>query len=273
MTDTSGFGGFSMLELFKLEAESHCAALSDGLLALERSPNDRAVVEPLMRAAHSIKGAARIVGLDVIVSLAHVMEECFLAAKDGREPLTSARVDQLLKGVDVLGEVRTLAEADLPAWTAGQAERIAGLVAQLKAPPPAAAPAPAQAPPPPTVAAPAAIPAPVLAPPAASPAGPFPAPPPVPTPAAVAPAPPGSTLPMSRSRGRFPPPPAQKPVRLARARRSIALHAVDVRPCRAAYPARIVPGPTPPRWAESPRRRCSGRSCARARESRARAIR
>lgn len=189
MTDTSGFGGFSMLELFKLEAESHCAALSDGLLALERSPNDRAVVEPLMRAAHSIKGAARIVGLDVIVSLAHVMEECFLAAKDGREPLTSARVDQLLKGVDVLGEVRTLAEADLPAWTAGQAERIAGLVAQLKAPPPASAPAPAQAEPPAAIAAPAAIPASVPAPPAASPPAPSPSPPPVPAPAAAGPAP------------------------------------------------------------------------------------
>ena len=75
MSDSTGFGGFSLLELFKLEAESHCAALSEGLLALEKSPGDRSVVEPLMRAAHSIKGAARIVGLDVLVALAHVMEE------------------------------------------------------------------------------------------------------------------------------------------------------------------------------------------------------
>jgi two-component system sensor histidine kinase and response regulator WspE len=136
MSESTGFGGFSLLELFKLEAETHCAALSEGLLTLERSPTDRSVVEPLMRAAHSIKGAARIVGLDVIVSLAHVMEECFLAAKEGREVLVPARVDQLLKGVDVLGEVRSLAEADLPAWTQAQAGRIAALAAELKAPPP-----------------------------------------------------------------------------------------------------------------------------------------
>jgi two-component system sensor histidine kinase and response regulator WspE len=156
MTDTSGFGGFSLLDLFKLEAESNCAALSDGLLALEKTPNDRSVVEPLMRAAHSIKGAARIIGLDVIVSLAHAMEDCFLAAKDGRESLGSARVDQLLQGVDVLGEVRSITEPELPAWKDARADRIASLVAQLKAPPPAqTAPAPvvqvAPAPTPPPV--------------------------------------------------------------------------------------------------------------------------
>lgn len=134
MSDGGGFGGFSLLELFKLEAEAHCAALSEGLLALEKSPNDRAVVEPLMRAAHSIKGAARIVGLDVIVSLAHTMEECFLAAKSGKEVLRPARVDQLLKGVDILDEVRALAEADLAGWSQAQADRIAALVAQLQAP-------------------------------------------------------------------------------------------------------------------------------------------
>lgn len=137
MSDTGGFGGLSLLELFKLEAESHCAALSDGLLALEKAPNDRSVVEPLMRAAHSIKGAARIVGLDVIVTLAHAMEERFLAAKDGRETLTPARVDQMLEAVDVLGEVRSLADADLAGWTQAQAGRIGALVEALKAPPPA----------------------------------------------------------------------------------------------------------------------------------------
>lgn len=134
MSDDVGFGGVSMLELFKLEAESHCAALTDGLLALEKNPADGSIVEPLMRAAHSIKGAARIVGLDVVVTLAHVMEECFLAAKSGRENLTPVRVDQLLRGVDVLAEIRAISESELPAWTASQSGRIDALVAELKAP-------------------------------------------------------------------------------------------------------------------------------------------
>ncbi len=174
MSAGPGFGDISLLDLFKLEAESHCAALSDGLLALEKSPADRSIVEPLMRAAHSIKGAARIVGLDVLVSLAHVMEECFLAARDGRETLTSGRIDQLLKGVDVLGEVRSLAEGDLKAWTETQSRRIADLVAELKAPPPmrraqGAEPPAASTPPAPVV------PPPAPAPPAAPATAPSPA--------------------------------------------------------------------------------------------------
>jgi two-component system sensor histidine kinase and response regulator WspE len=132
MSDDGGFAGVSMLELFKLEAESHCAALTEGLLALEKSPGDTSAVEPLMRAAHSIKGAARIVGLDVVVTLAHVMEECFLAAKSGKEALTPGRVDQLLRGVDVLAEIRAISEADLATWTASQAARIDALVTELK---------------------------------------------------------------------------------------------------------------------------------------------
>lgn len=149
-TGDGGFAGVSLLELFKLEAEAHCAALTEGLLALEKKPGDPSVVEPLMRAAHSIKGAARIIGLDVIVTLAHVMEECFLNAKSGKEALTAGRVDQLLRGVDVLAEVRGLAEADLPAWTSSQSGRIDGLVAELKAPCAAEA-APPNSPPLPTL--------------------------------------------------------------------------------------------------------------------------
>lgn len=191
MSDSSGFAGFSMLELFKLEAESHCAALSEGLLSLEKSPGNTSIVEPLMRAAHSIKGAARIVGLDVIVTLAHVMEECFLAAQSGREQLSSARVDQLLKAVDVLDEVRALAEADLPAWSDAKSDHIASLVDQLKNPVPtqkaAASPVIAA---PPTEAS-----SPVVSPPAEFPAAVAPAPiatspAPVPTPAPAPPPPP-----------------------------------------------------------------------------------
>ncbi len=56
--------GFSMFELFKAESASQAAVLNQGLLAIEANPQDTSHVESLMRAAHSIKGAARIVGLD-----------------------------------------------------------------------------------------------------------------------------------------------------------------------------------------------------------------
>ena len=53
--------GFSMLELFRLEAESQTAVLSAGVLAIEELERSPQTVESMMRAAHSLKGAARIV--------------------------------------------------------------------------------------------------------------------------------------------------------------------------------------------------------------------
>src|SRR5690242_4462830 len=61
---SSDLSGFSLLELFRMEAETYTATLSTGLVALEGAPALPETIEPLMRAAHSLKGAARIVGLD-----------------------------------------------------------------------------------------------------------------------------------------------------------------------------------------------------------------
>lgn len=126
-------GGFSMFDLYKAEAEQHGRALSDGLVALE-SATDPALVEPLMRAAHSIKGAARIVGFEQVVTLAHAMEDCLVRLQRAQEPIVPARVDQLLKGTDLLVQSAQVAEADVPAWNAAHAGAIAELATQLQQP-------------------------------------------------------------------------------------------------------------------------------------------
>ena len=103
----------SLAELFRIEAQSQVAKLSDGLIALEEGVSP-AQLEELMRAAHSLKGAARIVGHDTAVRVAHELEECFVAAQSGRLQLTGDRVDVLLRGVDVLAAAAA-AEPDSPA--------------------------------------------------------------------------------------------------------------------------------------------------------------
>jgi two-component system sensor histidine kinase and response regulator WspE len=95
-------GDFSMLELFRLEVENQANALSDGLLSLESNAEDAQQLEALMRAAHSIKGAARMVDVEAGVKLAHAMEDCFVSAQNGDIVLQTAQVDLLLKGVDQL---------------------------------------------------------------------------------------------------------------------------------------------------------------------------
>lgn len=126
-------GGFSMFDLYKAEAEQHGRALSDGLVALENA-TDPSLVEPLMRAAHSIKGAARIVGFEQVVTLAHAMEDCLVRLQRAQEPIVPARVDQLLKGTDLLVQSAQVAEADVPAWNTAHAAAIADLASRLQQP-------------------------------------------------------------------------------------------------------------------------------------------
>ena len=110
--------GFSLYELFRTEAESQTAILNEGILALEQSGNSPAAIEPLMRAAHSLKGAARIVGMTAAERLAHALEEVFVAAQKGTRVLDSSHVDVLLASVDLLGEVSRIAEGGVEAWLA-----------------------------------------------------------------------------------------------------------------------------------------------------------
>jgi two-component system sensor histidine kinase and response regulator WspE len=115
---------FSMLDLFRMEADSQTQILTDGLLAMERLKDDASAVESMMRAAHSIKGAASIVGLEVVVQLAHGMEDAFIAAQHGKLALTPNRVDVLLAGVDLILQLSRLQDTGVDAWLAANAEQI-----------------------------------------------------------------------------------------------------------------------------------------------------
>ncbi|WMY86186.1 hybrid sensor histidine kinase/response regulator [Pseudomonas shirazica] len=141
----------SLLELFSLEAEAQTQVLSAGLMALERNPTQADQLEACMRAAHSLKGAARIVGVDAGVSVAHVMEDCLVAAQEGRLRLSAEHIDALLQGTDLLMRIATPgdvgAQATLPVFLAQMANLLdPGSAALPPAPPavPALPEAPAQ---------------------------------------------------------------------------------------------------------------------------------
>ena len=92
----------SLLDLFRLEAEAQKQVLDTGLLVLERDPSNAGQLEACMRAAHSLKGAARIVGLDHGVQVAHAMEDLLVAAQEGLLRLLPEHIDALLQGSDLL---------------------------------------------------------------------------------------------------------------------------------------------------------------------------
>jgi len=121
--------GFSMLDLFRLEADTQTAVLSAAVLAIEELERSPETLESMMRAAHSLKGAARIIGLEPAVQVAHAMEDVFVNAGKGRMTIRPEHADVLLAGVDFLAGIARADDALSPdgPW----AERSEVLVARL----------------------------------------------------------------------------------------------------------------------------------------------
>jgi two-component system sensor histidine kinase and response regulator WspE len=167
--------GFSMLELFRLEAESQTAVLSAGVLAIEELERSPSTVESLMRAAHSLKGAARIVGLDPAVRVAHSLEDVFVATGKGQFRVRPEHADILLAAIDFLAAIARADDALLPesSWPARADDLVSRLAAILAGSPPSVPAAPARP----------------AEPRAAEPAAPDPTPAPPPTPPDEPPAP------------------------------------------------------------------------------------
>lgn len=137
----------SLLNLFLEEAREHTSNLSQGLVALEQSSATSQSIEPLMRAAHSLKGAARVVGLDYCVDVAHQAEEVLVRAQHGKLQLDQRAVDVLLSASDYLAGAAESLIHDATAWQIAhelkRAEILTHLQAVLKGETPAAVAVPA----------------------------------------------------------------------------------------------------------------------------------
>jgi chemotaxis protein histidine kinase CheA len=133
MSNEADLSDASLIDLFRSEVETHAEVLSTALLALERAPGDTSRINEMMRAAHSIKGASRIVGVDPAGRVAHFMEDCFVAAQKGSIELSPGDVDVLLRGVDLLEKISATTkdpDANLEQLFGGSVQ---DLVAELQA--------------------------------------------------------------------------------------------------------------------------------------------
>lgn len=128
MSDQRDYRNLSIWELFGHEVEDKTASLTRGLLALERHAPSNQALEELMRAAHSLKGAASMVEAREAVQVAHAMEDWFEDLRKDRRPVSSARLDLLLDGVDLLRRIAAAPEHDKGTAQAGN---VADFVARL----------------------------------------------------------------------------------------------------------------------------------------------
>jgi two-component system sensor histidine kinase and response regulator WspE len=168
----------SMMDLFRMEAANLTDGMTTALIDLEAHPGDGVYLQDLMRAAHSLKGAARIVGVDPLVALGHAMEDRLTSAQKRASAIARAHVDALLQGTDLFARIVQTSDADLPAWLVSQQPTFDRLIALLQSdvvPDEAPVPVPAAAPMPVAEAVMASAPAPVSVPTPAQDASPRPA--------------------------------------------------------------------------------------------------
>lgn len=123
----------SMIDLFMLELENHTATLNQCLLALEINPQEKKELESLMRAAHSIKGAARVVSLEPIVDLTHLMEDCFVQAQKDELVFDNEKIDVMLQAVDFLVNIYKVGANQLEFWLENELSRLDDLIEAIKA--------------------------------------------------------------------------------------------------------------------------------------------
>lgn len=104
MTDSSEN---DLLSLFWIEVSEYLPILNNGMLKVEMAKGQEriALLREMNRVAHSMKGAARAVGMGVVQTVAHYMEEVFqLILKDGAE-FNPNSADSLYDGLDLIQSV------------------------------------------------------------------------------------------------------------------------------------------------------------------------
>ena len=87
---------------FKIASEEHLEKLDEGLLLLEKAPNNPTLLAEMMREAHSLKGDANMLGIKDIGTLAHQIEHLLTTIKNGETPLTPALCDRMSSGITAI---------------------------------------------------------------------------------------------------------------------------------------------------------------------------
>jgi two-component system chemotaxis sensor kinase CheA len=88
-------------QYFRPEARDLLDQLNKGLLELEQGGHD--VVPRLLRLAHTLKGAARVVKQGAIADHAHAIEDALAPFREPAAAMPPARIDAILKILDAIG--------------------------------------------------------------------------------------------------------------------------------------------------------------------------
>jgi two-component system chemotaxis sensor kinase CheA len=94
-----------LVEGFREEAGDLLQGLTDLILALEMDPGNREAAEELFRKAHTLKGAAGLVGASRVSEVTHILEEVLEDIAAGKKVFSAEVADLLLQGFDYVKEL------------------------------------------------------------------------------------------------------------------------------------------------------------------------
>lgn len=103
-------------DVFAAEAHEYIQALNQGLLRLESNPNDRAALNDMFRAAHSLKGMSGTMGYQELADFTHHIESVLDLLRIGELTATESVVNTMFSAIDSLQNLleKTLLEEELP---------------------------------------------------------------------------------------------------------------------------------------------------------------
>ncbi|MBI4786546.1 MAG: hybrid sensor histidine kinase/response regulator [Chloroflexi bacterium] len=106
-----------LMPLYKTESQELLQTINRDLLALEKERDGDAkskLMADIFRAAHTLKGSSRAVGLLHIGTLAHSLENTFGRIQRGQLQATTDCFDQIYQALDLIGSLAQTADVDTP---------------------------------------------------------------------------------------------------------------------------------------------------------------
>ena len=91
-----------LIAVFKAETEDHLTKLDNGLVDLEKQPNNIELLKNLNREVHTLKGSARVFGFSEIQDIAHRIEDIFEEVNGKRAIFSSLIAERIFKGLDAI---------------------------------------------------------------------------------------------------------------------------------------------------------------------------
>ncbi|MCE5203169.1 MAG: hybrid sensor histidine kinase/response regulator [Actinomycetia bacterium] len=96
------FDRTAFIKKFQEEASEYLQRLNEGVITLESDPDNRELIDQMLRDAHTLKGSSRMVGLIEISDVSHKLEDIMVKVRDGEMRYSPGMSDAFFEALDTI---------------------------------------------------------------------------------------------------------------------------------------------------------------------------